>query len=194
MRISKKIMIYGILIIIFLALSILTFIFFMNKKIYNNSITVAKMEIVGDEGIVSKLDVSFITGKIATRGEDSFYLAGDENNIYIISTRNELPDELEKIKEYSYLVTDIKPKSYEIIGVSYEIESELKNIALKAYNELFPNQKLDSQNFEDYFGEYYLNIEEVYDKKESMLFIFFVISSVITAALVIIMILSYKKK
>lgn len=191
---SVKIRLISIIIIVFLIASVIFFALFMNSKIYNDSITIADMEIIGGDEMFCKIDVSFITGKIATRGEDSFYLAGDEENIYIIATKNPLPKELEDIKAYSYMVTDEKPKSYKIQGISYEIESDLKDIALKAYNDLFKNQKIDESDFYEYFGEYYLSIDEIYDRKEKIYLIIFAILGSIDIILLILMICIYKKK
>lgn len=194
MKVSVKVIVLSILILVMSALTVICFITYMKAKTYNDSVTLINMESVGSEAISCKIDVSFITGKIAQKGTLSYYLAGDEKNIFIISTNKKLPNELEEIKKYSYSITDKKPASYRVIGGSYFITDELKSIALNAYNNLFKDQTLNEDEFYDYFGEYYLNIEDIYDDSEDIKLIFFIVFGTITILLLALTIIVTVKK
>ena len=96
---------------------------------------------------------------------------------------------MKKIMKYSYSVIDEKPKSYNVIGGTYKIPESLKQIALTAYNDLFKEQNLTEDEFEEYFGAYYLNIEPIYDESENIkliIFVLFVGMSLITVTCILI--------
>ena len=56
------------------------------------------MRITGSENMPAKVDVSFISGKIASSKDGkSFYLIGDSDHIYLYATDKELNNSLEEI-------------------------------------------------------------------------------------------------
>ena len=193
-KISFKYIIWAIISIFLLICTIIFFAKYMKSSTYNKSLTFFDMEYIGDKDMPAKLDVEFITGKIGTRGDTAYYLAGDNDNIFVISMNEEFPEELEEIKRYSYSLTEIKPKAYTIYGKSYEIEVGLKNLALNAYNDLYKDNKLTSDSFDEYFGEYYLNIENMHDKNEVLHLLLFITFSILTVLCVASMVFYYTRK
>ena len=193
-KVSFKYIIWSIISIFLLICAIIFFAKYMKSSTYNKSLTFFDMEYIGDSDMPAKLNVEFITGKIGTRGDTAYYLAGDNDNIFVISMNEEFPEELEELKKYSYSLTEIKPKAYTIYGKSYKIEAGLKNLALNAYNQLYKENELTSDSFDDYFGEYYLNEENMHDKKEILHFILFITFSVLTVLSVASLVFYYTKK
>ena len=179
--------------IIFLILTVITFFMYMKVAIYNDSAIFVNMEFAGSEYIACKIDVSFITGKIATKGNTSFYFAGNDEYLFVVATDKELPNELEEIKKYSYQVTDVKPKSYEVKGVSYLIDEDLQKIVIDSYNNLYPDKTINEDTIYDYIGGYYLNIEDVYDKTETLKLILFISSAIMTCVFCFLMVKTYLK-
>lgn len=192
MKKNIKLYIFASITLIFTVLTVVTFFAYIDVNKYNESIVLLDMELVGDEYMPAKIDVSFLSGKICTKGNESFYLAGDKEHIFVFSTTTTLNPELEKIKKYSYSVIDTKPENYRVIGESILIEDGLKEIALKAYNELFKENNIKSEQFEEYFGEYYLKDVEVYDNTESLKHILFITCISLLILFCIMTIICYK--
>ena len=105
-------------------------------------------------------DINMLTDCIATcstnSGLEKYYLAADNYYMIILEISNKKYRNLSNIVNYTYGKTDIKPQTYRITGITKPISEELKNITIKYYNEVFPESNIDSSNFSDYFGEYYV--------------------------------------
>ncbi|MBR1884275.1 MAG: hypothetical protein IJ809_05015 [Clostridia bacterium] len=189
---KKVVWIFLVLTVVFLILTISTFIIYIISKTNNGKIVLVDMRIAGSEDMLAKVDVSFISGKIATdKTGKSYYLIGDEDHIYLYATEKQLNSDLEEIKKYSYSVIDEKPQSYRVEGVTHYIPEELKKITLEAYNKLFTENTIEDITFEHYFGEVYLEDEIVTDNLESFKFMLFIISFALVLISTIILIVLY---
>lgn len=84
----------------------------------------------------------------------TYYFIADENNIvYIVR----ISDETYKKIEEAYNEQQ-ENFSYELEGYIFNIESDLKKIAMDEFGNVFENApKLTEQNYEDYLGTTYLN-------------------------------------
>ncbi len=90
---------------------------------------------------------------------DEYYLATDGSNVYIL--------DLSKI-QYTLLCNELQNEYSEgatIYGISTNIQTELKQIAIDMYNEAYNTDELTLENFEDYFTPYLINAK--YNPNES---------------------------
>lgn len=141
--------------------------------------------------MTAKIDVSFLSGRLAKDKEGrNYYFAGDSEHVFLFATKNELNDELKKIMDYSYSVSDIKPVSYKVMGITKEIPEELRKIVLEAYNKLFENEKIEDVQLENYIGEYYLDETNIIDSTENIKLILLIISVVLMIISVVLVILT----
>ena len=139
--------------------------------------------------MAAKIDVSFLSGRLAKDKEGrSYYFAGDEENLFLYATKNDLNDSLKSIMDYSYSVTDVKPESYRVCGITREIPEELKTIVYEAYNKLFSDEQIQEYELDSYIGQYYLDEENLLDETENIKLIILIVSVIlmILSAVVII--------
>lgn len=118
-------------------------------------------EVYDDE--YAELDVEMLTDRIAySTDEDNitedYYIAFDsEGYPYIVRlTVNEFL-KLEQINDYTYGEIEEKPHSVVISGITKKIPDELKEIVITGYNELYQEEIVSEENFENYFGSIYLD-------------------------------------
>lgn len=114
-----------------------------------------------EENKFVEFDVHYLTDCIATYTHDSivdkYYFAKDDDYIVIAKlTDNEITD-MEDIIKYTYGEIDTKPEYVTITGTNEKIPTELKEIALEAYNEMFVGYEITEDEFEDYLGACYIN-------------------------------------
>lgn len=84
---------------------------------------------------------------------DKFYFVMDSDNLlYILYMNSSSFNKLNK--------DDLK--TTRVYGITEEISSDLKNIAISSYNELMNEKYLTDSNFKDYVGLMYLNVERSY--------------------------------
>lgn len=84
---------------------------------------------------------------------DKFYFVMDNNNLlYIIYMNSTSFNKLNK--------DDLK--TIRVYGITEEIPSDLKKIAISSYNELMKEEYLNDTNFKNYVGFMYLNVERSY--------------------------------
>lgn len=84
---------------------------------------------------------------------EKFYFVMDDNNLlYILYMNSTSFNRLNK--------DDLK--TTRVYGITEEIPSDLKKIAISSYNELMKEEYLDDTNFKDYVGLMYLNVERSY--------------------------------
>lgn len=110
--------------------------------------------------------------------ENKFYFVMDNNNyLYVI---NMSETNFKKLNKESVLEEPIR-----IYGLAKEIGLDLKDVATNSYNELMKNDYLTSDNFKDYIGLYYLDLEtsyydaSIYYGISGLLLILFIITLII---------------
>ena len=106
-------------------------------------------------------DIHMLTDCIATCTTDSrvekYYIATNDEYMMLLEISDSKYKELKDIVDYTYGDTDVKPQPYRIMGTTYSIPSELKEITLEYYQEMFPDSDITEHNFSDYFGEHYVD-------------------------------------
>ena len=81
-----------------------------------------------------------------------YYLAMDKNNYLYILYMNE-----EKLSEFK--VDTIEENPIRVTGITKKIPSDIKELAISSYNELMEEEYLTQENFKDYIGYLYLDME-----------------------------------
>ena len=109
---------------------------------------------------------------------NKFYFVMDSNNYLYVTSMSE--NSFKKLDKESILEEPIR-----IYGLAKEISLDLKNVTIDSYNELMKNQYLTSDNFKDYVGLYYLDLEtsyydaSIYYGISGLLLILFIITLII---------------
>ena len=90
------------------------------------------------------------------KGENNkFYFVMDKDNyLYIVYMSNE---SFKKLDKETIITEPIR-----INGLTKEINLDIKNLAIDIYNDLIKNEYLNKNNFNNYVGMYYLDIESSY--------------------------------
>lgn len=154
---NKKLKIATIILIIITIVSFIAFLLLNNKEISTdlNALDSSK------SNDYVYFDIEMLTDCIATCTTDSrvekYYLATDEQYMIVLEISESQYKNLGDIVAYTYGETDDKPQPYRIMGTTKSIPEELKNIIIEYYNEVFPDSKIDSSNFSDYFGNHYVD-------------------------------------
>lgn len=153
---STKLIIGIAIIIIALALEAVVY-FSMNNRVNNASPLVNAKDSVK----YSYVDVSLMTDYFATY-EDEYskgyiYFVWDDKYMYLALINSKNLKKLDKVLEYSYDNKLEKPDSVRIYGETKEISSDLKRIAISSYNKMFDKEFLNSDNFSQYLGFYYMD-------------------------------------
>lgn len=141
--------------ITFFILSILGFslsVIIANRE-YPDTIDIE--EISGENQYVN-CEVDAITESIANYSKDDniideYYLATDGSRVYILNLSK---------AQYSLLCNELQNQSGEgvtINGLTKNIQSDLKQIAIDIYNDAYETDTLTSENFGEYFVPYLIN-------------------------------------
>ena len=77
-----------------------------------------------------------------------------DNYLYIVYMSNE---SFKKLDKETIITEPIR-----INGLTKEINLDIKNLAIDIYNDLMKNEYLNKNNFNNYVGMYYLDIESSY--------------------------------
>ncbi len=89
------------------------------------------------------------------------YFVLDEKYIYIVDLNDKSREALNKIYDYSYAEDEKeKPEPVQIKGMTKTIPSDLKKLAIDAYNKMYGEKILTTSNFSDYLGVVYLDTFE----------------------------------
>lgn len=124
---------------------------------------------MGDPGKFASLDVEFMTEEIVIYGNENslfnnfekYHIIICEDNMYIANIAPELMEDLQPIIDATYETEEfVKVKSKRIFGVTQTPTEEFKELAVEAYNKIFPTSEEDKMTIEDYdftFGEVILN-------------------------------------
>lgn len=124
-------------------------------------------EIVMDsskQDVYADTSIALITDSFATYEEDGviqryYYFAFDGNNYLIAAIDSDTFKKLDKIYEYSYSEDENMeiPEPVIINGTTFSIGSDLKEIAIKSFNEIIGEEVVTKDNFNDMFGYFYLD-------------------------------------
>lgn len=109
--------------------------------------------------VYASVSVQMLTDPFASDDEDEYYFAMDKDKYLCIVVLNKNNVErLKQIIDYTYSEDEgMTPEAITITGRTKEITSDLKEIAIESYNEMIEEDFLNEDNFEDYFGNIYLN-------------------------------------
>lgn len=150
--------------IVFLVMSLISGIMvFYNKKKEMNELT--PLREVKEENVYASVDVSVMTDYFATNDyagiEHKTYFIWDDEYLYIVDLNDKTREELNAIYDYSYAEEEKEaPSPVTIKGMTKTIPSDLKKIAISAYNELYDEKFLNTSNFSNYLGVVYLDTFE----------------------------------
>jgi hypothetical protein len=106
------------------------------------------------------LDVQYLTEPFASKDDIECSFAMDkDNNMYIIVLNEDDLKRLQQIKDYTYSDDEDKqmPESVQIFGRTQEIPLDLKKLAIESYNEIYNEQIINEDNFNEHLSNVYLN-------------------------------------
>lgn len=162
-EVKKGLLIAAILIF----LACIGFEFCAYKSMKNTTQNAKPLLEVTDSNEYAYIDVETMTECFAkyTEGENTLeevHFVFDVDYLYIASINSKYQKELKDILDYTYSTDEtlIKPETVRIYGYSTYIPDELESLAIESYNDIFYTDFMESANFHDYFGYYYLNTEK----------------------------------
>ncbi len=145
-----------------------------------------------DEGEYVKIDIAYIPYPFAVEEIDNeeliyYFVLDNEGYIYIARITDETYEEIEELKEEQG-----DDFSYELKGFTYDLPSDLKEIAITAYNEVYGEEVFTIDNIEEYVGSVYLDetITPQSENAATLIFIAFIL--VIAAIISLILFIIYK--
>lgn len=103
---------------------------------------------------------------------DEFYMATDGNYVFILNLSKaqyrDLQEQVSNLDENSEGIT--------ISGMSEKISSDLKQITIDTYNDMYDEELLNYSNFDTYFTPYYINAKKTPNDSGNMFITFGAIS------------------
>lgn len=158
---NKITLIVGIL---FLLSSLVSGIVVYSNKDKEMKDVKALAEVKKDE-VYASVDVQVMTDYFATNDyagiEHKTYFVWDKEYLYIVDLNDKTRESLNTIYDYSYAKEKQEaPTPITIKGMTKTIPSDLKKIAIDAYNKLYDEKVLNLSNFSDYLGIVYLDTYE----------------------------------
>lgn len=124
---------------------------------------------MGEPGEFASLDVEYMTEEIVVYGNeklgknyfDKYHIIISDGNMYIANIDQKLLKDLQPIIDNTYLEEkNATIKTKRIYGVTQTPSEEFKQLAVDAYNKIFPVTEEDKMTLEDYdftFGKVILN-------------------------------------
>ena len=116
--------------------------------------------------------------------ENKYYLIMDQDNhLYIVYMDRKMFNELN--------IDNIKDNPIKVLGITKSIPNDIKEIAIKSYNELMNDEYLNKENFQKYVGYMYLdttiklNDSELYYIGAGLTGFFFLLTFIIYLIIVI---------
>lgn len=163
---KKKISVPGI---VLLVIGVVTLLFGIGVLVLGNNISSLEAEEPVDVYLADETDqyvytpVQYMTESVAYYSDMEsmqFYIALDEEwNTVVVCIHD---DDIEEYQPYiDWLYTDAEvggPEQIEILGYAQPMDAELEALVLEGFVEIFGEGYLDSANFEEYFGEYYIQV------------------------------------
>ncbi len=131
------------------ALAIILYRGFVNNKLKDESISFAQAYNEGrlDEKMYVNVEITDEPYVFAAEGETiHYYYVSDENGLYIMKATNE---------KYNDYINSINENGYaRIVGIITEMEPELKEMAIEAYNEgIDEADQITREQFDNYFQD-----------------------------------------
>ncbi len=160
---NKKITLIIGIILILISLASAGLVYYNKTKEMQD---VAALVDVKEEEVYASVDVKLMTDYFATNDyagiEHKTYFVWDDKYLYIVDLNDKTREELNAIYEYSYREgeEEQEPSPVTIKGLTKTIPSDLKKIAISAYNELYGETIINTTNFSDYLGVVYLDTYE----------------------------------
>lgn len=158
---GKGLLIAAILMLIAALSGVLT-VYLSKKKIMDSPVALADAKI----GDYASVDVKIMDTYFATNDytgvEHKTYFVSDGQYIYIVDINDKNREALNAIYDYSFSEDENKeePETVTLHGMAKSIPSDLKKIAIDAYNEIMGEKVLNATNFKDYLGTVYLDTYE----------------------------------
>ena len=161
---NKTLLLVGL---VFLVITILLIYFGIKYENQDLPKEISMNEIIADgkddENVYSYINVNikpYLFAVYETDGVEEnskFYFVMDKDNYLYIVYMNE--------KKYEELnIDDIKENPIKVNGITKKIPNDIKDLAIKSYNELMEDTYLTSDNFKEYVGLIYLDtVQPVYD-------------------------------
>lgn len=118
------------------------------------------MSSVNIPDVYASIDVSLLTEPFAENDESECSFVVDKNEyLSVVVLSDDDIERLKAIKEYTYSDDESieAPESIKIQGMTQVIPEDLKKIIIESYNELYDDNSLNEENFEEYMGNVYLN-------------------------------------
>ena len=161
---NKTLLLVGL---VFLVITILLIYFGIKYENQDLPKEISMNEIIADgkddENVYSYINVNikpYLFAVYETDGVEEnskFYFVMDKDNyLYIVYMNEKKYEELKK--------DDIKENPIKVNGITKKIPNDIKDLAIKSYNELMEDTYLTSDNFKEYVGLIYLDtVQPVYD-------------------------------
>ncbi|MDF2866277.1 MAG: hypothetical protein K0R72_1095 [Clostridia bacterium] len=108
----------------------------------------------------ASIDVSLLTEPFAEKDEQKCSFALDKNNYMYVVVLSEIDTErLKEVKNYTYTEDENVeiPDIVKIKGMTQQIPSDLKKLIIESYNELYEENLINEENFEEYLGNVFLD-------------------------------------
>lgn len=106
----------------------------------------------------------FLSAEFASYENDDtqgLYIAFDENRYpYIMVMYDDTFTNYLDLYNYTYQDSATDPGIVNLFGSSHEIDSEMEDAAIDAYNDLMGSTIVDESNFSSYFGKYYFDMDD----------------------------------
>lgn len=143
------------------------------KKFQYKSTNLSSLVITGEEKSKKEayLNVTSIPYLFATQdhSNNSYYIVSDGQYLYITYMNEKTFEKLNR--------EDITKVPRKIQGITTIIPENVKQIALEAWNEqVTEEEKISSEEFQDYFGDIYLDTTKGYYKLKYLLLFFYLVN------------------
>ena len=187
----KKDNIYLILIVIFLAILVICIVKAdeKSKEPLPKPVSLIKTTRVNE---YATMYVQYLTEPFASKDDKECCFALDKDNImHIVELNRDDLKRLQQIKDYTYSDDDKMqmPESVQIFGRTRSIPLDLKKLAIESYNEIYNEQVINENNFNDYLGNVYLNTK--LSPRDDTIEIFI---EIISIAIIILLLEIYNRK
>lgn len=114
------------------------------------------------EDVYAKIDAQLLTDCFASYGEgnsndEKYYFVDDKDGYYyIVCLTDETFKKMESLHNYTYTEGAQMPEPVTITGITKSIGTDLRRIAVDSYGEIFSDDSVNGENFDDYYGTIFL--------------------------------------
>ena len=110
-----------------------------------------------EEGQYVGFDIAYLPELLAVDPENNsnyYYAADEEDHIYIAKITDKT---MEKLNDISDEATGKLNSVYHLQGFTYFIDTQLQQITLRDFTEIFGDSEVNEDNFSEYFSKVYIN-------------------------------------